>query len=102
MHYFYSYYVCKNIDIPNQVSNYCIGMRQHQVQSLILITLTNLINISMANITISNIPTFNTITEIDKQSMTNIIGGCKAKYRRDGSLRKFKNCSPSQIKEILA
>lgn len=56
----------------------------------------------MANITISNIPTFNTITEIDKQSMTNIIGGCKAKYRRDGSLRKFKNCSPSQIKEILA
>ncbi|NEO92357.1 MAG: hypothetical protein F6K56_19830 [Moorea sp. SIO3G5] len=61
----------------------------------------------MANVTISDLaisPVSDSfITELDEQSMNGILGGgCKVKYRRDGSIRKIKNCSTAQIKEILA
>ncbi|AOY78892.1 hypothetical protein BJP36_02250 [Moorena producens JHB] len=59
----------------------------------------------MANVTISDLAispvSESFITELDEHSMDGILGGCKVKYRRNGSIRKIKNCSAAQIKEIL-
>ncbi|NEP54121.1 MAG: hypothetical protein F6K65_37165 [Moorea sp. SIO3C2] len=59
----------------------------------------------MANITISDLATSpvceSLITELDEQITNVVIGGCDAKFRRNGSLKSFENCTADELKTLL-